>query len=65
LRFYCVFAGPVESLDAQVLLDPFEEQLDLPAALIESADGSGGKGELVGEKDELLAGVRVPEADSA
>jgi len=28
LRFCCVFAGSLESLDAQVLLDPFEEQLD-------------------------------------
>jgi hypothetical protein len=42
-----------------MLLDPFEEQLDLPATLVESADGSGGQGELVGEKDEFLAGVRV------
>src|SRR5260221_495540 len=29
---------PKSSLDAQGLLDPFEEQLDLPAALVEGGD---------------------------
>jgi len=30
-------------LDAQMLLDPLEEQLDLPSALVEGADGRGRK----------------------
>jgi len=31
LGFDRVFAGPVECLDAQVLLDPLEEQFNLPS----------------------------------
>ena len=65
LGFHRVFAGSVEGLDAQVLLDPLEEQFDLPAAFVESADGGGGQGELVGEEDKVLASVRVAEADAA
>ena len=30
LGFHGVFRGPEEALDAQVLLDPLEEQLDIP-----------------------------------
>jgi hypothetical protein len=37
-----VFAGAVEGLDAEALLDLLEEQFDLQAAFIESADRSGG-----------------------
>ena len=32
---YRIGRGPQEALDLQVLLDPFEEQLDLPACLID------------------------------
>ena len=31
LRLHCVLAGAQECLDPQMVLDPFEEQLDLPA----------------------------------
>ena len=48
-----------------MLLDPFEEQLDLPAALVERADGERGQGCLVGEEDEGLAGLWIFEADAA
>ena len=34
LGFDRIGAGPEEMLDAQVLFDPFEEQLDTPAAFI-------------------------------
>jgi hypothetical protein len=33
LSLHRILAGPVEGLDAQVLLDPFEEQFDLPRHL--------------------------------
>jgi hypothetical protein len=33
-----VLAGGEESLAAKVLFDPFEEQLDLPAALVERVE---------------------------
>ncbi len=49
LGFDGILGGTVEALDPQVLLDPFEEQLDLPAALVEPGDGQGGQGEVVGE----------------
>jgi hypothetical protein len=37
-----------------MLLDPLEEQLNLPAALVELADGGGRQGEMVGDEHELL-----------
>jgi len=37
-----VEAGTVESLDSQVLLDPFEEEFDLPSTLVQLRDGQGG-----------------------
>ncbi len=54
-----VFGIAEEALDAQVLLDPFEEQLDLPAAFVEPCDGERRQGEVVGQEDEGLAGLRV------
>jgi opacity protein-like surface antigen len=38
-----VGAGAHEGLDAQVLLQRFEEQLDLPALAVDGSDGGGGK----------------------
>src|SRR3990170_3669145 len=35
LRLHGVVGRAVESFDSQMLLDPFEEQLDLPTALVE------------------------------
>jgi hypothetical protein len=60
-----IFACAEEGLDAQMLLDPLEEQLDLPSAFIKGANGDGRQGELVGEEDEILARIRVAEADAA
>ena len=65
LRLDGVLAGPEERFDAQVLLDPLEEQLDVPAALVERGDGGGREPEMVGQKDEDLAGFQVAEADSS
>src|ERR1039458_4049713 len=47
LRLYRVVRRAVELFDPKVLLDPFEEQFDLPAALVEGADRRGRQGELV------------------
>jgi len=47
LRLHRVVRRAVELFDPKVLLDPFEEQFDLPAALVEGADRRGRKGELV------------------
>ena len=42
LCLHGVLAGAQESLDTQVLLDPFEEQLDLPATFVERGNRQGG-----------------------
>src|ERR1035437_449972 len=47
LRLHRVVRRAVELFDPKVLLDPFEKQFDLPAALVEGADRRGRKGELV------------------
>ena len=47
-----------------MLLDPLEEQLDLPAALVERADGGRRQGELVGQEHQRLARFGVLEADA-
>ena len=47
-----------------MLLDPLEEQLDLPAGLVESGNGLWRMGELVGEEDEGLVSRAVLEADA-
>ena len=50
LGFHRVFGCPEELLDPQMLLDPLEEQLDLPSALVKGADGHGRQTELIGEE---------------
>jgi hypothetical protein len=45
-----------------MLLDPFEEQFDLPAAFVERADGRGRQPELVGEEHQRSARFGVPQA---
>ena len=47
LGFDGVLGSSIEGLDAQVLLDPLEEQLDLPARFVESDDDEGWQGEVV------------------
>ena len=55
LRLDRVLVGAIKRLDAQVLLDPFEEQLDLPALAIQVCNQLGFEGEVVGQKRDLLA----------
>ncbi len=59
-----VLGSAVEILDAQVLLDPFEEQLDLPTAAIKLGDSQWWQAEVVGQKDESLIrlGVEITNA---
>ncbi len=57
LRLHGVDRRAVERLDPQVLLDPLEEQLDLPAALVKPSDRQGRQSEVVGQKDEPLVDV--------
>jgi hypothetical protein len=48
-----------------VLLDPFEEQLDLPAALVERGDGQGRQGGVVRQKHQRLVQLLVMEPDAS
>ncbi len=52
----------VKGINAKVLLDPPEEELDLPAAFVDGRDGYGGQAELVGQKDDPLFGYSIDKA---
>ena len=59
-----VLAGAVKGFDAKVLLDPFEEEFDLPATLVYSGDGQGWQFEVVGQEDQPLTAYRIDIADT-
>ena len=46
---------PDERLDPQVLLQRLEEQLDLPAVLVDARDGRGPERQMIGQEDQRLA----------
>src|SRR3989304_646759 len=64
LRLHGVLRGPEERLDPKMLLDPPEEELDLPALLVQQGDAFRGKGKIVGEEDPALSRFRVDEPDA-
>ena len=55
LRLHRDLAGAQECLDTQVLLDPFEAQLHLPALAIHVDNEFGLQAEVVGQKRDALA----------
>ena len=55
LRLDGVLAGPQKGFDSQILLDPFEEQLDLPPLSIECRNQFGLECKVVREKGQSLA----------
>ena len=65
LRLDCVLAVAQKLLDTQVLLDPFEEQLHLPAAFVQRCDGQGRQTGVVGQEDQSLFGLGIFESDTA
>jgi len=60
-----VGAGAIKGFDAQMLLDPFEEQFDLPPVPIQLSDGQRRHGEVVGQEDEGFAGLGIAIADAS
>ena len=52
-----ILAGAQESFDTQMLLDPFEEQFDLPALLVKCRDHLRLEGEIVGQKGDAFSGL--------
>jgi len=59
-----VIARPKEMLDAQVLFDAFEKQLNLPSTFVKLGNNWGGQVEVVGQEDQAVAAVRISEADA-
>src|SRR5690606_2896647 len=64
LRLHRVLAEAVEGLYRQVLLDPLEEQLDLPASLVDLRDDESLDLEVVREEGHGLPGFRIHVADA-
>ena len=52
-------------LDLQVLFCPFEKQLDLPTALVQTGNGQVQQGRVVAQEDQSLLGFGLFEADTA
>jgi hypothetical protein len=65
LRLDGVVGRAEKRLDVQVLFDPFEEQFDLPAALVQFGDCHRVEREVVGQKDQPVFGVGVVITDPA
>lgn len=55
LRLHRVLARPQKALDAQMLLDPFEEQLHLPATLVQCGDDQRRQARVVGQNYQRFA----------
>ena len=53
-----------EALDAQVLLDPLEEQVDLPPTFVKFRNGQSRQGKVVGQVDKESSSFDVEEPDS-
>ena len=63
LSLHRVGTCAVVMLDVQVALDPAEEQLDAPSCLVKHGHGQSGYFQMVGQKDEFLAGFRIEVSD--
>jgi hypothetical protein len=57
LRLHRVLAGAKEHLDTQMLFDPFEEQLHLPALAVQAGNQFGAQSKVVGQKHQPFSGV--------
>ena len=64
LRLHRVLACSQKALDAQMLLDPFEEQLHLPATLVQCRNGQGWQRRVVGQKHQRFARLEVFVSDA-
>ena len=65
LGLHGIFAQAVEGLDAKVLLDPLEEELDLPTGFVDLRDRDGVDLEVVGDKDQTLPAFDIHKTQSA
>jgi len=65
LRFDRVRGRAVECLDPQMLLDPFEEEFDLPAGFVELGNRGGVEVEVVGQENERFLRLGIAVTDSS
>ena len=65
LGLHCVLAGAQEALDVQVLLDPLEEQFDLPSAFVQRGDRLRWQCCIVGQEVKRRARLGVLEANAS
>jgi len=65
LRFHGIGRGAIEGLDLQVLFDPLEKQLDLPALPVDLGNGGGGQCQVAGEKSKALVAAQVDKGDAS
>ena len=64
LCLHGVFGCPVKCLDPKILLDPSEEQFDLPAEFIEQGNRQSGKREVIRQERQITVIVPVIESDA-
>src|SRR5438270_4301382 len=64
LSLHRILRGAIKPLDAKVLLDPLEEQLNLPARLVERADGGCRQSKLVAQEHQRLGAFGIPQPDA-
>jgi len=64
LGFDRVLGGSIKGFDAQVLFDPFEEQFNLPTALVEFGNSECRQDEIVGQEDKALVGLDIQITDA-
>src|SRR5260221_802438 len=65
LQADCVFGSAHEAPEVEMLLDPAEKQLHLPAPPVEAGDGDGVPLLIVGQHMQRLAIGMAPQADAA
>jgi len=64
LSFDGILGGSKGAFDAQMLFDPFKEQLHLPAGFVELGDSQCWQGEVIGEEDESLPSFGIAVCDA-
>ena len=57
LRLHGILAGSQKGFDTQMLLDPFEEQFDLPSLLVKCRDHLGLERKVVGQKSDAFSSL--------
>ena len=65
LGLHRVLGSAEERLDVEMLLHPFEEQLDLPSRLVEGGDDMRRQHEVVGDEYQSLLGLHIAESDAS